>query len=152
MSEGETVPEANDGDDGGLFCSGLSPTMRKLFYYLTFLLGVVAFVYGFIRLFSGEVAFICVGSSLILICPFWVKSFSLYCSELKKALRLTSAIIFLLCLIGTVTFALMDEEVISIIFGVLLGLSGIWYFLSFFENGQKACIECAKACCCCSEK
>ena len=35
----------------------------------------------------------------------------------------------------------------SVVLGILLAVSGVWYFLTFCPNGQKACIGCIKDCC-----
>ena len=143
---------SGEGDGKGMCCKNCSTTTTKCGYYITFLLGFLAFVYGIIDLFSGRVYFLIIGSLLILCCPLWIKDCSSCFADLKNPFRLSSTILFLIFLALTIVFKLIIENnILTYVFGVCLGLSGIWYFLSFFENGQKACIECLKGCCC-SEK
>ena len=149
MSEGETVTEGEGGDNGGLFCQSCSPTCRKICYYATFGLGFIAFIFGIIKLIEGEVLFLVIGASLILLSPLWIKSVSGCCSDMKNALRLSSFLIFFAFFVATIVFYIMKWKALRIISGICLGLSGIWYFLSFIDNGQRALIECLKACCCC---
>ena len=105
MSEGETVTEGEGGDNGGLFCQSCSPTCRKICYYATFGLGFIAFIFGIIKLIEGDVLFLVIGASLILLSPLWIKSVSGCCSDMKNALRLSSFLIFLLLLIY---FSILD--------------------------------------------
>ena len=149
MSETENTEESG----GVCCCLGLSPTARKCCYYITSLFGGLVFIFGLVRLFLLEPYAIIIGSALIIFAPLWIHNFSSCCKELKNPARLTSTILFLLFFGATITFAwIVKKETLCVVCGFLLAVSGIWYFLSFFENGQKACVECMKACCCSSEK
>ena len=89
----------------------------------------------------------------MILAPLWIHNFSSCCKELKNPARLSSTLLFLLFLTATTLCSfLLDNDILTIICGILLSISGIWYFLSFFENGQKACIDCMKACCCSSSE
>ena len=144
MSEGETLDE----DSGGIFCQNCSPTTRKLGYYATFLVGLVVFVFGIINWLTGNIWFLIAGSLIILLCPLWIKSPKGCCEDMKNGLRLSSTLIFIVFLtLAILCKALEWGIILSYIIGVGLGLSGIWYFLSFFPNGQKACLACVKGCC-----
>ena len=149
MSEAES-PSSED--SGGICCQSCSPMTRKCGYYITFLLGLFVFVYGIISLLSGHVYFLIGGSLMVLLCPLWVKDCKTFFSDFKNALKITSAIIFIAFLVATIVCELIFKiEWLTIVLGICLGISGIWYFLSFFPGGQKGCIECLKSCCC-SEK
>ena len=150
MSETET-----EEDSGGIFCQNCSPTTRKLGYYITFLIGLIIFGYGIICMlfaFSGPAYTLLIGGYTILLCPLWIKSPKGCFADMKNALKITSTLIFFSLLVtNTVILIIGLEGVIRYILGICLGLSGIWYFLSFFPNGQKGCIACMKACCSSSE-
>ena len=149
MSETESKEET-----GGIcFCLGLSPTARKCCYYITNIIGAFLFLYGIIQLFTLNVVWLIIGSVCVILAPLWIHNFSSCCKEMKNPARLTSTILFFIFLGATITFAwIVEDKTICVICGFLLAGSGIWYFLSFFENGQKACVDCVKACCCSSEK
>ena len=149
MSDQGYTQAESGGEDDVLPClRGCSPIIRKIGYYLTFLAGVVVFVVGIIDLIGSSVIPLIIGSCIVILSPLWIKSPIALCKELKNPVRLTSTIIFLVFLALTfVANFVLDSFVLRIVFGVCLGLAGIWYFLSFFDNGQKACIACLKACC-----
>ena len=144
MSEGETPEE----DSGGIFCQNCSPTTRKLGYYATFLVGLIVFGFGIINWLTGDILFLIVGSLGILLSPLWIKSPQGCMQDMKNGLRLSSTIIFLTFLVlSIICYCSGWGLILNYIFGVGLGVSGIWYFLSFFPNGQKACVACIKSCC-----
>ena len=144
---------AAESEDTGIFCHTCSPLTRKIGYYVTFGFGFIVFGIGIIMMITLSSYLLVAGSLIILLSPLWIKSPSVLCNELKNPLRLTSCIIFLAFLALSIANLIMDWSfIINIIGGIGLAISGIWYFLSFFENGQKACVECMKACCCSSEK
>ena len=143
---------SSEGDERGMCCKSCSTTTTKCGYYLTFALGLLIFGYGIVDLIKGKVYFLIIGSLVILFCPLWIKDCSSCFKDLKNPMRLSSTLIFLLFLALTITFQLIIYvKGLNYVFGICLGISGIWYFLSFFESGQKACISCLKGCCC-SEK
>ena len=151
MSETET-----EEDSGGIFCQNCSPTTRKLGYYITFLVGLIVFGYGIINMlfaFSGPAYTLLIGGYIILLCPLWIKSPKGCFVDMKNALKITSTLIFFALLVTNTIILIigLDITVLRYILGICLGLSGIWYFLSFFPNGQKGCIACMKACCSSSE-
>ena len=135
-------------EDTGLFCRNCSLTTRKIGYYLTILGGVVLFVLGIINMFTGAVAFLIIGSLVAVLSPLWIKSPRNLCIELKNPIRLVSTLLFLGFLTATIITSLLKKDVLKLIFGVCLAFAGIWYFLSFFKNGQEACIAFLKTCCC----
>ena len=144
MSEGESTEE----DSGGIFCQNCSPTTRKLGYYATFFVGLLVFGIGIINWLTGNILFLIVGSLGILLSPLWIKSPQGCMQDMKNGLRLSSTLIFLIFLVLSIISYCSDLGLIlNYIFGVGLGISGIWYFLSFFPNGQKACVACIKSCC-----
>ena len=147
----ENTPEE---DSGGLCCQGCSSTARKCGYYITFLLGLVIFGYGIVKLLFGQTIYmLVVGSLFVLFCPLWVKSCNACFSDFKNALKLTSFLIFVAFLAGTIACSFFENlNWITIFLGGCLGISGIWYFLSFFPGGQKGCIDCMKSCCCSDNK
>ena len=93
------------------------------------------------------------GGYTILLCPLWIKSPKGCCNDMKNALRISSTLIFFALLVTNTIAVIIDLKYtfLRYLLGICLGLSGIWYFLSFFPNGQKGCIACMKACCSCSE-
>ena len=99
MSDQES---SGEGDGKGMCCKNCSSTTTKCGYYITFLVGLIVFVYGFIQLITADVLFLIIGSLLILCCPLWIKDFSSCFADLKNPLRLSSTIIFLAFLIGTI--------------------------------------------------
>ncbi len=138
---------AAESEDTGIFCQKCSPSTRKIGYYLTFGFGFIVFGIGIIMMVTLSSYLLVAGSLIILLSPLWIKSPSILCSELKNPIRLTSCIIFLVFLALSIINLIMDWSfVINIIAGIGLALSGIWYFLSFFENGQQACLACLKTC------
>ena len=146
MSETETSP--TEEDSGGIFCQNCSPSTRKFGYYLTFLIGLIVFGFGVVQMIFNDVLFLIVGGFIILLCPLWIKSPSGCCTDLKNAVRLTSTLIFFVFLIlTTICYFAKFSSILNYISGIGLGLSGIWYFLSYFPNGQKACVSCMKSCC-----
>ena len=146
------MSETQGEEDTGGCCSGLSPTTRKCWYYITNIVGGLLFLVGIIQLFSLDVYLLIIGSVLIIFAPLWTHNFLSCCKEMKNAARLSSTFLFLIFLCATITFAyIAEDKILCIISGILLAVSGVWYFLSFFEKGQKACLECVKACCCSSD-
>ena len=147
--QGYSQPEEKqEEEDTGLFCRNCSAATRKLGYYLTVLAGVVFFILGIFSLFGASVYLLIMGSLLFVLSPLWIKSPKNLCIELKNPIRLVSTLIFLGFLIATISSSLIiKNDVLTIIFGIGLALSGIWYFLSFFKNGQQACIAFIKTCC-----
>ena len=149
MSEqGYTSSENGQEVDDGLFCRNCSPDCRKIGYYLTFLVGIVIFVLGIIFFFVLNVSFIIVGSVTIILSPLWIKSPKSLVVSLRHPLRFTSLLIYLGFLAATIAIGVTNEGkgFLYTLFGILLGASGIWYFLSYFENGQQALITCCKTC------
>ena len=146
--QGYTSQDDQQGEDGGIFCQNCSPVSRKLGYWLQFLGGVVLFVIGIFDLIGASVTFLIVGSVLAITSPLWVKSPKRCCLDMKDPGRLVSCIIFL-SLLGVTIFVnfAVGNFVVKLIVGVCLALAGIWYFLSFFQNGQTALVACIKACC-----
>ena len=134
-------------EDTGLFCQGCSPLGRKIGYYLTLLAGLIVFALGIIDVIGASVFFLIAGSFLILLCPLWIKSPAGLCKHFKDPLRLSSLIIFLAFLIFTIVCIAIDSDFLKYIAGIGLAISGVWYFLSYFKNGQKACIAFCKTCC-----
>ena len=151
MSE-ETTASPND-DYGGLCCQNCSPTTRKFGYYITFGFGLIVFGFGLIHMiFNSGTEYLVAGSVIILFCPLWIKNCSGCFADLKNAIKLTSTLIYIIFLVLNIVGLFIDwGGVIRYILGGCLGVSGVWYFLSFFPNGQQACIACMKNCCC-SEK
>ncbi len=145
MSDTETSEE----DDGGIFCQSCTPTTRKCGYYITFIVGFIGFAYGLVDIFLGNTQTIAIiASVIILFCPLWIKSPKKCCFEFKNILRVTSALIFFAFLVLNIVACFIEfSSFLNYLFGVLLGVSGVWYFLSFCPNGQKACIDCIKNCC-----
>ena len=150
MSDQES---SGEGDGKGMCCKSCSSTTTKCGYYITFLLGALIFFYGVICLLSNEVFFLIIGSFGILLSPLWIKDCSSCFKYLKSPLRLSSTILFLFFLVLTIlSVYLFKSKTLAFVFGICLSFSGIWYFLSFCENGQKACISCMKECCCSSSE
>ena len=135
-------------EDTGLFCRNCSPLTRKLGYWFTLAVGVIAYVLGIVNLISFSYTFLIAGSVIIIFSPLWIKSPCNLIKDLKNPIRITSLIIFLGCIVFAILCAINDwGSVIRIVSGVCLAVAGIWYFLSFFQNGQEACINCLKDCC-----
>ena len=85
---------------------------------------------------------------IVLFSPLWIKNCQNCLSDLKNPIRITSTIIFLVILVATILLHLIFKSTfVTVIMGICLTLAGIWYFLSYFENGQKACVSCLKGCC-----
>ena len=149
------MSDTDSEDSGGIFCQNCSPTTRKLGYWITFLLGFIIFGFGIINMIFalGFLSwYLVIGGYTILLCPLWVKSPSGCFADMKNALKITSTLIFFAFLVtNTVIIIIKMTGVIAYILGICLGLSGIWYFLSYIPNGQKACIACLKGCCSSSE-
>ena len=144
MSDTETSEE----DDGGIFCQSCSPTTRKCGYYITFLVGLVGFAFGFIDLFAGHTWIAIIASLIILCCPLWIKSPKKCIMDFRNILRMSSALIFVIILVLNILCSSMEwGDFWSVVLGILLAVSGVWYFLTFCPNGQKACIGCIKDCC-----
>ena len=144
MSDTETSEE----DDGGIFCQSCSPTTRKCGYYITFLVGLVGFAFGFIDSFTGHSWIAIIASFIILLCPLWIKSPKKCIMDFRNILRMSSALIFVIILVLNILCASMEwGNFWSVVLGILLAVSGVWYFLTFCPNGQKACIGCIKDCC-----
>ena len=146
--QGYTQPEGGE-EDTGICCRSWSPLGRKLGYYITFLAGLILFVVGIIDvLFASVVPLVC-GSCLCIFSPLWIKSPKDLFLDLKNPVRLLSLLIFLGFLVAAIIVMAADKLsfFLKILLGSCLALSGIWYFLSYFENGQKACIAFIKTCC-----
>ena len=149
MSDQGYTQQNEQEEDTGLFCRNCSPVTRKIGYYLTFIAGVILFIIGLVLMFTASVALLIIGGLLVVLSPLWIKSPKNLCIALKNPLRLTSTILFLGFLIATIIAALViKKDALTIVLGIFLGLSGIWYFLSFFQNGQEACWAFLKTCCC----
>ena len=144
MSDTETSEE----DDGGIFCQSCSPTTRKCGYYITFLVGLIGFIFGFIDAILGSIWIVLIASILILCCPLWIKSPKKCIMDFRNILRMSSALIFVIILVLNILCSSMEwGDFWSVVLGILLAVSGVWYFLTFCPNGQKACIGCIKDCC-----
>ena len=143
---------ASEDDDGGIFCQSCSPTTRKIGYYLTFILGAIGLIVGFVLAFFGTSWVVIIGSFLIMLCPLWIKSPRKCITDFKNILKLTSFLIHFIVLIVVIVFICLGWDGVPLyIVNVCLGISGLWYFLTFIPNGQKACIACMKSCCSKSE-
>ena len=149
MEEAYTAGNSQEGEeDTGIFCRSCSPLVRKIGYWLSFLGGVILFVIGVINIITGSPYFSIVGSVVMLLSPLWVKSPCNLFKELKNPARLVSLLIFVGFLIVNILAVINDWFLfVKIIIGVLLALSAVWYFLSYFEKGQEACLGCIKSCC-----
>ena len=148
MSETDTTTSQDEEDDGGLCCQNCSPVVRKIFYYLTFIVGAILFIIGFILSFTGNLGLLIAGTILILFCPFWIKSFKKCFLDFKDLIKLTSFLIYVVFFILVILTRALDwPGFFRYFLGIGFGLSGIWYFLSFLPNGQKACVACLRACC-----
>ena len=135
-------------DDGGIFCQSCSPTTRKCGYYLTFVVGIVGFGIGFVMSFFGTTWVEICASFLILFCPLWIKSPKKCFMDLKDVLKVISFLVFLAFLIVITIGTICSWDGFGMYaLGVGLGLSGCWYFLTYFPNGQKAFLDCIKSCC-----
>ena len=147
--QGYTQPEEGGEELTGIFCTCWSPLARKLGYYITFFAGAVVFVIGLIDLVTASVIPLLIGSLLCLLSPLWIKSPKDILLDCKNPSRLVSLLIYVGFLIVLIIVIATDKDnfVITLLLGICLGASGIWYFLSFFEKGQKACIAFLKACC-----
>ena len=140
------VEDANN--DGGICCQNCSPNTRKIGYYFTFLVGTIVFVIGIVDLIGMNIYFLVGGSLLLFLCPLWVKKPIAILKELKNPLKIASLILFLVSLVATISLYIKyNKSIINLICGVCLALSGIMYFLSFIENGQKICKSFFKSCC-----
>ena len=149
--EGYTSSESNsESEDDGIFCRSCSPQTRKVGYFITFIIGMIMFGIGVILtvfMIDGGVPLLIVGSIVVLFCPLWYKSPKSLVVSFKNPLRLSSLLIYLGILVVTIIFAMgEDNKFWKGLFGVLLACAGIWYFLSYFENGQNALIQCCKTC------
>ena len=147
--QGYTQPEEGQQEElTGIFCTCWSPLARKIGYYLTFLVGGIIFIVGIIDLLGASVIPLIIGSCLCLFSPLWIKSPKDLCLDFKNPSRLLSFLIFFGFLVATIIVVLADKDslIITVLLGVCLVLSGIWYSLSYFENGQKACIAFLKTC------
>ena len=143
---------ASEDDDGGIFCQSCSPTTRKIGYYLTFILGAIGLIVGFVLAFFGTSWVVIIGSFLIMLCPLWIKSPRKCITDFKNILKVTSFLIHFIVLIVVIVFVCLGWKGVPLyIVNVCLGISGLWYFLTFIPNGQKACIACMKSCCSKSE-
>ena len=144
------------GDENvGICCRTCTPLQRKIGYYVTFLVGIIVFVLGILNSFgfllgsTGAAFYLAAGGLIIVFNPLWVKSCSQLLSDMKQPVRLVSSIIFVTCLVCLIIFNYaVGNDILTIIFSIATILSGIWYFLSYFEHGQQAFIACCKVCCC----
>ena len=149
------LPQGADANgEAGICCKTCSPIQRKIGYYITFALGFFLFLLGIINSFgflfgeSTSALYLAAGGLIIILNPLWIKPCSKIIEDMKQPQRLTSSIIFIVCLIVLLLSKLVfDVTFLSLIFSVLTVLSGLWYFLSYFENGQAAFITCIKTCC-----
>ena len=156
MLDQAPLPASGDQtDEPGCCCKNCSPIQRKIGYYITFVLGLFLFALGIINSFgflfgdSGAALYLASGGIIIILNPLWIKPFSKIVEDMKQPQRLVSSIIFVGCLVMLIVSKyVFDETILVILFSVLTVLSGIWYFLSYFENGQTALIQCVKTCCC----
>ena len=148
--EGYTSSESNsESEDDGIFCRSCSPQTRKVGYFITFIIGMIMFGIGVILtafMIDGGVPLLIVGSIVVLFCPLWYKSPKSLVVSFKNPLRLSSLLIYLGILVVTIIFAMGNNDFLKALFGILLACAGIWYFLSYFENGQNALIQCCKTC------
>lgn len=155
MSDYAAPSGGGDDETGCPCCASLTPFQRKLGYYITFIIAFALFVFGTIGIFgqilgdSSSPLFLAFGGLTIILNPLWIKSCGKIWEEMKQPIRWTSSLIFMLSIaLLLVSKYLLKEGILVIVFSVLTILSGIWYFLSYFENGQKACVACVKNCCC----
>ena len=142
-------------ENAGICCQTCTPLQRKIGYYVTFLIGIIVFALGIINLIfsifgsTSSAFYLAAGGLIIIFNPLWIKNCSQLLSDMKQPIRLISSIIFIVCLVCLIVFNyFVDNTPLTIIFSVATTLSGIWYFLSYFENGQQAFIACFKVCCC----
>ena len=137
---------------GGI-CIFLSESTRKICYYVTFVLGLILFGVGIFILFDQENLWgLIVGTGLSFFCPLWIKNCSQYCSELKTALKLISTLIYFICFCSCIVAEILLEKgstELRYFLGIFTTVVGIWYYLSYIPNGQKALISCCEGCCAC---
>ena len=123
---------ASEDDDGGIFCQSCSPTTRKIGYYLTFILGAIGLIVGFVLAFFGTSWVVIIGSFLIMLCPLWIKSPRKCITDFKNILKVTSFLIHFIVLIVVIVFVCLGWDGVPLyIANVCLGISGLWYFLTF---------------------
>ena len=147
---------ASGGDsDVACCCQNCTPAQRKIGYYITFLIGLILFVLGIINslglLFMEETSalYLAGGGIIIILNPLWIKSCSKLLEDMKSPVRIVSSILFVGCIaMLIISKYVFNSKLLICIFSAGTALSGIWYFLSFFENGQAACVQCVKTCCC----
>ena len=149
------MSETEDSGDTGCCCPCLTPTQRKFGYYATYGLGLLLFLFGILNIFSvifnstnssAPIYLIC-GSVIIILDPLWIKNFSGLMAELKSPGRVTSTIFFIASNAALIVFYIIDVTILIVICAVLVVLTGIWYFLSFFPGAQDSCLGCMKGCC-----
>ena len=141
----EEVKPSED-DDGGIFCQNCSPTTRTIGYYVTFIVGFIIFIIGVFDLFDNKVTSLIIGGLIVLFTPLWIKSPKSCLFQFKDALRTSSFLIYFLFLVLTIISHFFFDQTFTIIFGIFLGVTGIWYFLSFIPGGHQFLITCCKGC------
>ena len=149
------LPETGDATESGCCCANCTPFQRKIGYYLTFLLGLFLFAIGIINLIgiffaqTSAAIYLAGGGIIIILNPLWIKNCSQLVADMKKPVRFISSVIYVGCIIILIiSDFIFKSTILTILFSIGTVISGIWYFLSYFEKGQEACIGCIKSCCC----
>ena len=147
---------ANDGvSEPCCLCTNCTEGQRKCGYYITFIFGIVFMIFGVVGLFgilagqSGTPIFFIAADVILILNPLWFKTVGALVSDLKSPVRIVSSIVFisLMVLLALATYGHWGDALIYI-FSILNVLCGVWWFLSYFQNGQQACMDCIKNCCC----
>ena len=158
MSDQGYVPAEGEGGeeaDVGICCKKCTPLQRKIGYYITFLIGLFLFVLGLINSLGVAIGstisavYLAASGIIIILNPLWVKSFSKIIEDMKNPARAVSSLIYVICLVLLILAKFVfGSTIATIILLVLTALAEVWYFLSYFQNGQAAMIQCVKTCCC----
>lgn len=144
-------PEVESSDDVCICCRSLSARGRKIGYYVTLFIGVLCFLFAITNLFDSEkspVWYALIGALIAIFCPLWISNCGKIWNDLKNPVRLPTAIVMVVSLIGLVAFGIIYPlSILCFIFSLATVASSLWYALSFHPIIQEKLKNCCIYCC-----
>ena len=155
----QKFPAITEDDEVGPCCTNLDAFKRKIGFWITIGLGAIFYLLAIIGLFgelsgegSGSVYYSLAGTCVTIFAPLWFRSMTQIIAEMKEPIRYSTVIVLFIGVIGMlISTIIWSHNFVVFIFCLVVILAGLWYCLSFYEqgNGQQTVLNFFKSCCGC---
>ena len=157
----QKFPAITEDDEVGPCCTNLDAFKRKIGFWITIGLGAIFYLMAIINLFGelsgdggGAVIYSTAGTCVAIFAPLWFRSMPQIIAEMREPIRFTTVIVLLIAVVGMfVSTIIWSHNFVVFLFCLVVILAGLWYCLSFYEqgNGQQTVLNFFKSCCVCSK-